>query len=69
MKYLTAAIRFLKRRKKAPMRFYKKREHTIEGIEVYRARSSSPFSLILVLLTRISSFFVKEVIDQSYKIY
>jgi len=40
---LAAARDHLKRRKKAPTRFYKEREHTAEGLEVYRVGSSSPF--------------------------
>ena len=51
------------------MRFYKMREHTIEGLEVDRASSSSFFFKIFVLPTKISSFLVKELIDQSYTIY
>ena len=40
---LAASREHLKKRKKAPTRFYKEREHTAEGLEVYRVGSSSPF--------------------------
>ena len=51
------------------MRFYKKREHTAEGLKVDRGNSSSPFFLIFVLPTKITSFFVKEIINHTYKVY
>ena len=44
-------------------------ENTAEGSEVDRANSSSSTSLIFALQVKILSFFVKEIIDQSYKIY
>ena len=40
---IAAIRRLLLRRKKAPTRFYKEREHTAEGLKVYRVGSSSPF--------------------------
>ena len=40
-----------------------------EGFKVDRANLSSPTSLIFALLAKIISFFVKEPIDQSNKIY
>jgi len=40
-----------------------------EGFKVDRANSSSSTSLIFALPAKISSFFVKESIDQSSKIY
>ena len=44
-------------------------ENTVEGFEVDRANSSSSTSLIFALPAKISSFFVKEFIDQSNTIY
>ena len=64
-----AAIRLLKRRKKAPMHFYKKREHTAEGLKVDWDSSSSTFFLIFVFPTKMISFFVKDIIDHTYKVY
>ena len=43
--------------------------NTAEGFKVDRANLSSSISLIFALLAKISSFFVKEPIDQSNKIY
>ena len=55
--------------KKAPTRFYKKWEHTAEGLKVDQDSSSSPFFLIFVLPTKIASFFMKDIIDHAYKVY
>ena len=43
--------------------------NTAEGFKVDRANLSSSTSLIFALLAKIYSFFVKESIDQSNKIY
>ena len=50
-------------------RFYKEREHTAEALEVYHVGSSTTFFPIFVLPTKIKSFFVKDLIDQAYKVY
>ena len=50
-------------------RFYKEREHTTEVLEVHCARSSMTFFLIFVLPKKIKYFFVKDLIDQAYKVY
>ena len=52
-----------------PTRFYKEREHTAEALEVHRAGSSPFFFSIFVPQTKIKSFFVKDFIDQSNKVY
>ena len=44
-------------------------ENIAEGFKVDRANLSSSTSLIFALLAKIFSFFVKEPIDQSNKIY
>ena len=51
-----------------PTRFYKEREHTVEALEVHRARSSTFFFPIFVPPTKIKSFFVNDLIDQAYKV-
>ena len=52
-----------------PTRFYKEREHTAEALEIYRARSSLFFFPIFVSPTKIKSFFVKDLIEQTNKVY
>ena len=52
-----------------PTRFYKEREYTVEGLKVDRDSSSLPFFLIFVLLIKIISFFVKDILDHTYKVY
>ena len=56
-------------RKKASTHFYKKWEHTVEGLKVDRDSFSSPFFLIFVLPTKIVSFFVKDILDHAYMVY
>ena len=51
------------------MGFYKKWEHTTEGLTVDRDSSSSPFFLIFILPTKITSFFMKDILDHAYKVY
>ena len=68
-RFFATTRRLLKRRKKAPTCFYKKREYTAEGLKVDRDSSSLPFFLIFVLLKKITSFFVKDIIDHTYKVY
>ena len=68
-RFFPAARRLLKRRKKAPTCFYKKREHTAEGLKVDRDSSSLPFFLIFVLLTKITYFSMKDILDHAYKVY
>ena len=50
-------------------RFYKEREHIAEALEDYRAGSSPFFFPVFVPLTKIKSFFVKDLIDQANKVY
>ena len=63
---IAAARKYLKRKKKAPTRFYGKREHTTEGLS---RRFFSDFFLIFVLPTKIINFFYKVLIDHTYKVY
>ena len=50
-------------------RFYKEREHIAEALEVHRAGSSPFFFPIFVPQTKIKSLFVKDLINQAYKVY
>ena len=68
-RFFVAARRLLKRRKNAPTCFYKKWEHTAEGLKIDQGSSSSPFFLIFVLPIKITSFFVKNILDHTYKVY
>ena len=68
-RFFSTARRLLKRRKKASTCFYKKREHTAEYLKVDRDSSFSPFFLIFILPTKITSFFMKDIIDHTYKVY
>ena len=64
-----AARKLFKRRKRAPTRFYKKWEHTAEGLKVDRGNSSSPFFLISVLPIKITYFLIKDILNHAYKVY
>ena len=54
---------------KAPTRFYKKREHTVEGFKVHRQKLFFLSSQIFVLPTKIRSFSLERVLDQAITIY
>ena len=43
--FVAADIKYLKRRKNTPTRFYKEQEHTAEALEVHHAGSSTTFFL------------------------
>ena len=66
---LSTARKYLKRRKKTLTRFYNKREHTAEALEVHHAGSLLFFFSIFVPQTKIKSFFVKDLIDHAKKVY
>ena len=68
-KCIAASKRHLKRNKKEPTYFYKKREHTAEGSKVHRSGSSTSSPQIFVFPIKIFSFNFERVIDQANKFY
>jgi len=66
---LAAAREHLKRRKKAPTRFYKKREHTAEGFEVYRVVLLCPSSRSLLFKQDLIFPSWKDLLDHANKVY
>ena len=52
-----------------PTRFYKEREHTVEGLKVHRDSSSSIFFKVFAFLARSHLSLVERLIDHANKIY